>query len=82
MKKLLLSTALLITMAFGASAQGGQDSWFSNWDDNRDVMSLPGLTMPNSIIGSTDNAPAPLGSGLLVLTTLGAGYAVARKKQK
>ena len=28
------------------------------------------------------NAPVPVGSGLLVLTALGAGYAVAKKKKK
>lgn len=74
-----------MTMSLAASAQkGGTDGFFS-WNDanneiNRDPVT-PDFVLP-SYHGTEDNTEAPLGSGLLVLTALGAGYAVARKRKK
>ena len=79
MKKTLLTIAITLGLAFGASAQS--DGFFGNWNnaDNRDVNGeLPSL--PNH--GLSDNQDAPLGSGLLILTALGAGYAVAKRKEE
>ena len=81
MKKILLAAVLVIAMGFGANAQ--YDSFFNDWEDignglDRDVLSLP--TLPDSH-GITEDV-APLGSGLLILTALGAGYAVARRKRE
>ena len=85
MKKILFAIAIVLTIGLTANAQG-RDGFFSNWDNgiydrtgSGDPES-PGLVFPTH---NTDQDPvAPLGSGLLVLTALGAGYAVARKRQK
>ena len=88
MKKVLLSVALVLAMSFGASAQfgGKSDSFFNDWDDVdngllRETKSdYPGMpTMHNS--GSNESS-TPLGSGLLILTALGAGYALTKKNEK
>ena len=81
MKKALLTLAI-VAMTLVASAQRGSDNFFSMYDatDNRD-MTAPGIGMPQSNIGSTTNESAPLGTGLLIMTALGAGYAVARKRR-
>ena len=79
MKKTLLTIAITLGLAFGASAQS--DGFFSNWNnaDDRDVNGeLPSL--PDH--GLSGNQDAPLGGGLLVLTALGAGYAVAKRRDE
>ena len=84
MKKILFAIAIMMMVGLTANAQGKRDAFFgSNWDndDNRWGESTLALTMPGSAIGSTNNDPAPLGSGLLILGALGAGYAVARKRK-
>lgn len=85
MKKILFATAIVLTIGLTANAQNKQDSFFSGWDDNgwsnRDISTIS-FVLPQNGLGHTDNEPAPLGTGLLVLTALGAGYAVARKNRK
>lgn len=83
MKKILLAIALIITIGSTANAQ--TDSFFS-WNLANDDIYRSNineyLVLP-SIHGSYTDAPAPLVSGLLVLTALGVGYAAtARKKGK
>ena len=82
MKKIILALAIVLTVGLTANAQ--RDSFFNDWDDignglDRDNVFMPAL--PGSH-GITDDINAPLGSGLLVLTALGAGYAVARRKRE
>ena len=85
MKKILL-TVLVLTMVLGASAQtdgffkdGGSSDNYNRSGSGSDP-ALPRL--PGYGVGATDNDQgAPLGSGLLVLTALGAGYAVSRRKK-
>ena len=83
MKKILLTAALVMTMAFGASAQfdgfitsnGDGDSY------SRDV-TMP--LLPTGGVGHDNGdqpATAPIGSGLIVLTALGMGYAVKRSRE-
>lgn len=83
MKKILFAIAIVMTMSLAASAQG-RDGFFSNWDyatgDRTTDPTDPTFTLPSSH-GVDTNTEAPLGSGLLVLTALGAGYAVCRKKR-
>ena len=84
MKKIIFALALVLTIGLCANAQrGGRDGFFNDWDDVSNGLDrageLPGL--PGSH-GLTGDEPAPLGSGLLVLTALGAGYAVARRKRE
>ncbi len=85
MKKILLATAFIMMVGLFANAQG-RDVFFSNWDNGNRVLeenttlniSNPGM----GNFGNGNNEQAPLGSGLLVLTALGAGYAVVRKRNK
>ena len=86
MKKILFAIAIVLTISLTANAQGKSDGFFSTgWDDNTrtgfDDVILPTTTLVNGGQFGNDY-DAPLGSGLLVLTALGAGYAVARKKSK
>lgn len=81
MKKKLLTIAVLMTMAFAASAQS--DSFFK-WNDNDNDLYRTneefGFSLPQSH-GVDYDSEAPLGSGLLVFTALGAGYAAACRKR-
>ena len=90
MKKILFAIAIVMMLGLTANAQG-RDGFFSNWGDNYndrgsigsssiDDLNLPGGALINGGQYGNDE-PAPLGSGLLVLTALGAGYAVYRKKR-
>lgn len=86
MKKIVLTLAILLGLVITASAQGKADGFFySNIDNNR-IYTDPssGQELPNlPYYGQGDqSAQAPLGSGLLVLTALGAGYAVSRRRKK
>ena len=86
MKKIIFAIALVVTMGFVASAQRKSDGFFNTFESvgNRADMSNPndlGLGMPNTDLGSDSNSDAPLGNGLLILTAIGAGYAVARKRK-
>ena len=80
MKKILFAIAFVMMVVI-ANAQS--DSFFKsdnsnagngNRDDEGFSMALPGH-------GSNDDQQAPLGSGMLFLTALGAGYAIARRKR-
>ena len=84
MKKILLAIALVLTMGFGAKAQIGlglTDSFFNDWAQSDLMREVTIINLPNDH-GLTGDVNAPLGSGLLVLTALGAGYAVARRKRE
>ena len=85
MKKILFTIAIVLTMVLGASAQ--TDGFFRNGgnDDygNRDLggsTATPRLPQ-GTVGGSNDDQAAPLGSGLVILTALGAGYAVKRSRE-
>ena len=83
MKKILFAIALIITIGFTATAQN--DGFFSNWDDYGNGLDRTGtgndigFVLPASHGNGLDTPSAPLGSGLLVLTALGAGYALKKK---
>ena len=85
MKKILFAIAIVMMLGATANAQHGRDALFTY--DNIDrgtAMSDPndnGFALPGGPMGGSGDQSAPLGSGLLVLTALGAGYAVARKKR-
>ena len=83
MKKFLFSIALTITLGLTASAQfNNTDGFFNNWNDNDDRFSDGGFSfvLPASHGFGEDTPSAPLDSGLLVLTALGAGYALKKKR--
>lgn len=80
MKALMLSlamTAMLLPMT--SFAQQTSDDFFrvdDAFNGNRDVLAI-------TLIGNlaNDDFGAPLGSGLLILTAAGAGYAISRRKR-
>ena len=85
MKKILFTIALTITLGLTASAQfNNTDGFFNNWNDNDDRFSDGGFSfvLPASHGFGQDTPSAPLGSGLLILTALGAGYALKKKREK
>ena len=88
MKKVILSIALVLALGLGASAQ--RDGFFNDWNDvgnglenyNDFENGLRGTVLPGLPGHGDGDQPAPLGSGLLILTALGAGYAVAKKRRE
>ena len=81
MKKILLTIALVMTLSFGAKAQFElTDAFFNDWaESDRLAGSGFSFVLPTSHGFGEDTPSAPLGSGLLVLTALGAGYALKKK---
>lgn len=81
MKNIIFALSLVLTMAFSANAQ--MDGFFRNSESG--IRSTPGTDepiIPHGAVGSIkDQDAAPLGSGLLVLTALGAGYAWKRREK-
>ena len=77
MKKILFAIALTVVLSLGASAQS--DGFFRS-TENEGSERTAAFGLPSQHGLETDQA-APLASGLLVLTALGAGYAVARRKR-
>jgi len=87
MKKILLTFGIVMTMIISANAQYGQsDAFFGNWDGNDDRLDigegfsfvLPGT---HGNMFDTNGTTTPLGSGMLVLAALGAGYAASKRKR-
>ena len=80
MKKVFFIFAMVVMMGFCANAQN--DGWFKSGDDgfiDRGESPASAISLPNQH-GETADQGTPLGSGLLILTALGAGYVAARKK--
>ena len=84
MKKIIFAIAIVLTLGMTANAQGQKDAFVDSWDNSRGAWGgTIDLLLPTGNIGGIQNqSGAPLGSGLLVLTALGAGYAVAKKRKK
>ena len=83
MKKILLALALTITLSLTASAQSYTDSFVDWTDSDAGRTSVDwAIVFPATHFTNTDQNGAPLGSGMLILTALGAGYATARKRKK
>lgn len=79
MKKILFVIAIVLTFGIGTHAQS--DDFFREYDNfgqgNRDAI-LP-LVITGAIGSSNDDQSAlPLSDGLLVLSMLGAGYAIRK----
>ena len=86
MKKFLFSIALTITLGLTASAQFNinTDAFFNDWEQSERLDMGGGFSfvLPANHGFGEDTPSAPLGSGLLVLTALGAGYALKKKHEK
>ena len=89
MKKLALTLAIVLGMSFGAFAQEGglfgygfvgeQNNWSNTGWNRSGALIFP--TLPTTF-GATNDQPAPLGSGALLLIGFGAAYALKKKNQK
>ncbi|MGN0032660.1 MAG: hypothetical protein ACI358_02625 [Candidatus Limimorpha sp.] len=84
MKKLLLTLSIIASIGLSTEAQ--TDLFFNDYKDSRSLEN--GLIETPQFFGcdydfnGMNGSPnAPVGSGLLILTTLGIGYSVARKKE-
>lgn len=83
MKKIILTSVIILTISLGAVAQNAKrDGFFSDWyySNNRNNVNgfdLP--TLPNNH-GYYEDQPAPLGSGLFIMTAFCAGYALIKRK--
>ena len=82
MKKIIFAIAIVLTIGLSVSAQS--DGFFRGGDGGGNRTDISGTTplLPGYGVGATNNdqSGVPLGSGLLVLTALGAGYAFSRKR--
>ena len=82
MKKLALTIAIVLGLSMTTFADGG--GLFQRGSDNTEMGQgnreggLPG--MPGH--GGTGNADAPLGTGIAMLTALGAAYLVGKKRNE
>lgn len=86
MKKIVLAIALVLAIGLGAKAQiGVSDAFINDWTQSDIIRDggfgflLPGLPFEHGGLG---DVPAPLGNGLLILSALGAGYAIKKKKKQ
>ena len=81
MKKIVFVIALVVTMVSGAKAQ--TDGFFKSGDTDNYSSRTESTTpiVPTGQVGTINDTNAPLGSGMLILTAMGAGYAIARRKK-
>ena len=89
-KTLLVSgiIALGLVLPTAAFAQGQSDGWFKETDNgsggNRTVsvtLSIDGGGSGSGLTNQGYGEPAPLGGGMLLLVSLGAGYAVMKRNK-
>ncbi len=92
MKKTIITLSIILGMTMTSFADGGlfnrgnnarygQNSgfiYFNAQDPVRQDVAMP-LLPPH---GSDDNVDAPLGSGIALLTALGAGYLMSKKHRE
>ena len=87
MKKAILTLSIILGIALSASAQWGgglfgrgavteEEYYGASYREGEGSL----LSLPTSH-GTSDDVSAPLGSGLLILTAMGAGYAAIRRKK-
>lgn len=79
MKKLVLTAAIVLSMGIGAFAQQGDGLLLrSSSRANRDVTTP---LFPQDW-GEVEDQDSPLGSGMVVLTALGAAYLVGKRRKE
>ena len=90
MKKLITTIAIVLGLSMTSFAQGGLFHRGANADGTPSEVSITGDgtkgtgDSPMLPIHQQDgnNQPAPLGSGIALLTALGAGYVVAKRRRE
>ena len=89
MKKLSLTFAMVLGLGMASYAEGG--GLFGQGQSVDNSSSSPTTIMSGSRIGGTPampghghdtNQPAPLGSGIVVLVSLGAAYVVGKRRKE
>ena len=68
-------------VSFGAKAQSDgffRDGGIDNYSGRTES---PTPIVPTGQVGTINDTNAPLGEGLLILTAMGAGYAIMRRKK-
>ena len=81
MKKILLTTAIILGLGLTSFADPNGGGMFQRGTEEttRENGTLfPGLP----VHGENTNQPAPLGTGIMVLTALGAAYLVGKKHRE
>ena len=89
MKKLIMTTAIVLGLSMTTFAQGSMFHRENSGDNGNAVYESKGnlfrtdpLTPGLPIHGQTSNQDAPLGGGIALLTALGTAYAVAKKRRE
>ena len=84
MKKIIFAIAIVLTMTFSANAQSDNfvTTDYGNTVNRTDDPLMPFLPIWGVGAYNNDQSALPLGNGLLVLTALGAGYALKRVKNR
>ncbi len=82
MKKILFVIALVFTLSVANAQKDGFFSWNGNDEDDiyRDV-TTSGLVLPSTHGTGVDYNSTPIGSGIAILTLLGAGYAIKCRRK-
>lgn len=79
MKRILITLALVMSMSLISCAATNRDGGlFQRGEYAEETKVGPGL--PGHGLGG--NQPAPVGSGLAILTTLGAAYLICKRNNK
>jgi hypothetical protein len=81
MKKLLITTAIILGLSlttFADPTGGGVFQRGAEEPDRTTSTLFPGLPAH----GENTNQPAPLGTGVMVLTALGAAYLVGKRRKE
>ena len=81
MKKILFTIALVFTLSVANAQNDGFFKWNSNIDDNERGAGID-FYLPSAHGTGNDYNATPLGSGIVILTVLGAGYAMSRRRKK
>lgn len=85
MKKIILTISIILMTCVSVSAQGGNDAFINDWGGGRNSDPINSgliVALPSWGLFGEQDPGAPLGSGLLIMTALSAGYAVTRKLKK
>ena len=86
MKKLILTTAIILGLAMTSFADPNGGGLFQRGDTPNKGMSMRESSdlpmLPSHNLNTNQNADAPLGTGIAILATLGAAYLVGKKRKE
>ena len=87
MKKLIITTAIVLGLSMTTFAEGNQGGGLFHRgavpEKAGESVNPSGMLLPSHNLETNQNAdPAPLGSGIAVLTLLGGAYLVGRRRRE